>query len=189
MASQSTTFLTEEEYLAIERKAETKSEYFRGEMFAMSGGSFSHASLSTNIVGELRSLLRTKHCRVLTEAMRLRVSTSGLYTYPDVMVVCGKPEFVDGVKDTLVNPVLIFEVLSTSTEAHDRGFKLEHYQKIPSVREFVMVSQTEPRVEVYRRQEGDNWLLINIRGLDATVRLESVDCSIAMDEIYLNIEF
>ncbi|MBI3210106.1 MAG: Uma2 family endonuclease [Candidatus Solibacter usitatus] len=188
MASQSVPLLTEEEYLAIERKAAMKSEYFRGEMFAMSGGTYKHGLIPMNIGGELRSALRKK-CMVFSDAVRLRVASSGLYTYPDVMVVCGTPQFVDGEKDTLVNPVLLFEVLSPSTEHHDRSFKSTHYRAIPSVREFVMVSQTEPLVEIYRRQTDSNWLLIEIKGIDATVPLESVNCALSMSEIYLNVEF
>ncbi|MBI3210107.1 MAG: Uma2 family endonuclease [Candidatus Solibacter usitatus] len=189
MASQSVPLLTEEEYLAIERKAATKSEYFRGEMFAMSGGTYPHHVIAMNISGRLYSALEDRHCAVFAEGLRLRVSSSGLYTYPDVMVICGKPEFADGEKDTVTNPVLIFEVLSESTEDRDRGFKSTHYRSIPSVREFVIVSQTEPLVEMYRRQDDGTWIIMDIRGLDATVQFASLGCSLSMRQIYRNVEF
>jgi Uma2 family endonuclease len=189
MSAQSQPRLTPEEYLALDRAAESRSEYYRGEMFAMSGGSFPHAQIILNLGGELRHLLKGKGCRVTSSEVRLRVSPEGLYTYPDVMIVCMGPTFADNQKETLLNPVLIGEVLSPSTERHDRGFKFAQYQQLESLQEYVLVSQTEPRVEVFRRQPMAKWLYSDVRGLDSCCALESVGCDIPLAEIYDLITF
>jgi Uma2 family endonuclease len=117
------------------------------------------------------------------------VSPQGLYTYPDVIVVCGEPNFADGSTDTLLNPIVLIEVLSPSTEGHDRGFKAAQYRMIESLQEYALVSQTEPRVEIFRRQLGGAWLLTEAIGLEALCRFESLDCSIAMKDVYAKVTF
>ncbi len=130
MSTQPKSFLTPEQYLEIDRQAERKSEYWQGEMFAMSGAAEPHNLILPNIIVQIHPQLRTRDCRTYSNDMRVRVSTTGLYTYPDMVVVCGAPQFLDARRDTLLNPTLIVEVLSPSTEAYDRGRKFEHYQSI-----------------------------------------------------------
>jgi Uma2 family endonuclease len=184
MSSQRTTLLTPEEYLEIERRAERKSEYLQGEMFAMSGASRPHVLIVTNLVHELMLRLDTGPCEVYSNDMRLRVAPNGLYTYPDVMVACGEPQFADNQSDTLLNPVLIVEVLSESTAAYDRGRKFEQYRTLPSLREYLLVAQDVSRIEQWTRQPDDNWLVAETSGMDASIRLASIDCAFPLTRIY-----
>ena len=184
MSSQLKHYLTPEEYLAIERKAETKSEYFQGEMFAMVGASRRHNLIAGNIFGELRQQLKAKPCEAYTNDMRVAIPAKGLYTYPDVIVVCGEPKFTDEHIDTLINPTLIVEVLSESTESYDRGRKAGFYRSVESIAEYLLVSQDEYRVEQYVKQSAGRWLLTDTRSLEGTVELVSVECALPMKEIY-----
>lgn len=181
--------LTEEEYLRIERAAEFKSEFYDGRMYAMSGGSSAHALIIPNLAAELRSALKQKACTVYVTELRLHVVPRGSYTYPDVTVVCGPPAFADNQKDTLLNPTLIVEVLSPSTEAHDRGLKFAQYRQIESLQEYGLISQSEPRVEIFRRQSSGEWLLTEVTGLEAKTRFNCVDCEIPLLEIYHQVTF
>jgi Uma2 family endonuclease len=181
--------ITPEEYLAIERAAEFRSEYYGGKMYAMAGASHGHVLIVLNLGAELRQALKGRPCEVYPIDMRLRVSPKGLFTYPDLMVVCGAPVFAGDRKDTVTNPVLIIEVLSKSTEAHDRGFKFAQYRTVESLQEYVLVSQTEPRIERFRRQPNNQWILNESVGMDAALSLESIDCQIPMAEIYDKVEF
>jgi Uma2 family endonuclease len=189
MSSQRTTLLTPEEYLEIERRAERKSEYFHGEMFAMAGASYAHVVIVGNLSHELKLRLKAGPCGVYSSDLRLRVAPNGLYTYPDVMVICGGPQFADDRKDTVVNPVLIVEVLSESTEAYDRGKKFEQYRALPSLREYLLVAQDAPRIEQYTRQPDDRWLLSETSGGDTSIQLASVDCVLPLAGIYDQIEW
>jgi Uma2 family endonuclease len=181
--------LTPEEYLAIERAAEFKSEYYNGRMYAMAGTSYRHALLVTNLVVTISSEIGGRPCAVISTDLRVRVQPGGLYTYLDIVVFCGDSKFVDTELDTLLNPTVIIEVLSPFTEAYDRGFKASQYRTLASLQEYALVSQTEPRIEVFRRQEGREWLFSESVGLDATCRLESVGCSIALSAVYRKITF
>jgi Uma2 family endonuclease len=176
--------LSPEEYLAIERHAETRSEYLDGEMFAMTGGSRKHNLIVTNVVRELSLQLKKRPCEVYPNDQRVRIPETGLYTYPDIVVVCGEPRFEDESFDTLLNPVLIVEVLSHTTEAYDRGKKFESYRTIDSLAEYVLVAQNEPRVEQFLRQDGNQWLFTAVAGLDATLSLSSIQCGLALAEIF-----
>jgi Uma2 family endonuclease len=189
MSSQRTALLTPEEYLEIERKAERKSEYFQGEMFAMAGASLEHAEIIINLGRELSLRLKGRPCHVYSTDVRLRVAPNGLYTYPDVMVICGDPQLADDRRDTVVNPVLIVEVLSESTEAYDRGQKFEQYRTLPSLREYLLVAQDAPRIEQWIRQPDDHWLRAETSGRDASIQLASVDCVLPLAEIYDKIEW
>jgi Uma2 family endonuclease len=180
--------LTPEQYLEIERAAEFKSEYYNGRMYAMSGASYKHVRITGNFAYRLRNCLEKRPCAVLTSDLRLRVAPGGLYTYPD-LVVCGEPKFADNQADTLLNPLLIVEVLSPSTEAYDRGFKFAQYRTLEPLQEYALVSQQEPRVEVFRRQSGGEWLLSESVGLDAVCRFDSVDCAVALAEVYDKVTF
>jgi Uma2 family endonuclease len=186
MATAARRNITLEEYLARERKAETKSEYYHGEVFAMTGATREHNLIVGNLVGEIRSRLRQTPCEVYPSDMRVRVP-SGLYTYPDVTIVCGQPSFLESErKDTLLNPLVLIEVLSESTEA--RGKKFEHYRGLAALREYLLVSTTEPRIERYQHLE-DKWLLDDVAGLEATLRLTAVDLELPLAEVYARVEF
>jgi Uma2 family endonuclease len=184
MPSQATTYLTPEEYLAIERKAKYKSEYVNGEMIAMTGASRVHNLITANIIGELRQQLKEAQCEVYSNDMRVRIPATGLYTYPDAIVVCGEPKLDDDFFDTLLNPTLIVEVLSSSTEAHDRGQKFSDYRTVESLAEYLLVAQDEYRVEQYVKQSDGRWLLTDIRWIEGTVELVSVPCVLALKEVY-----
>ena len=184
MSSQRTTLLSPDEYLELERRAERKSEYFQGEMFAMSGASRRHVVIVNNLGGELRQRLKQQPCEIYSNDMRLRVAPNGLYTYPDVIIVCGEPQFADDQSDTLLNPILIVEVLSDSTENCDRGRKFEQYRSLPSLGEYVMVAQDTPRIEQYTREPNGHWLLAETSGLGASIHLASIDCALPLAEIY-----
>ena len=160
MASNPKTIYTSEEYLALERSCETKHEYYDGEIFAMGGASRYHVMVVTNLVGELHTQLKEGPCQVYSADLRVKVSPTGLYTYPDVIVLCEEPQFSDEQKDTLVNPALIIEVLSESTENYDRGRKFEQYRTIDSFVEYLLIAQDRPHVEHHTRQADGSWLLI-----------------------------
>jgi len=181
--------LTPEEYLERERLAEYKSEYFAGEIFAMTGASERHILVVTNVSGELRTLLKKRPCKVYSNDMRVKVSQTGLYTYPDVVVVCGKPEFEGDREDILLNPTLVVEVLSESTEAYDRGKKFEHYRRIPSLGEYLLIAQDRCRIEQFIKQDDGKWLFSEVNSPDAIVKLPSVDCELSVAEVYDKVDF
>lgn len=181
--------LTESEYLEIERAAEFKSEFFDGEVFAMSGGSPRHSLIAVNFVSELRRVLRGKPCRPYNSDLRIKVEASGLITYPDLSVVCGPLEFLDEHGDTVVNPTLIIEVLSPSTEGYDRGKKFDNYRLIPSLREYVLVSQERPFIARYFKKDDGEWVLRDASGVEAVLHLDSLDETVSLAEIYLDVEF
>jgi Uma2 family endonuclease len=178
--------LSEAQYLAMERAAEFKSEFFDGEMFAMAGGSRRHSLIASNLIRELGNQLKGRPCVVFNSDLRIKIEASGLFTYPDVSVVCGPSKTFAGADDTLVNPVLLGEVLSDSTEAYDRGKKSEQYRQIPSLREYLLISQKEPHVELMVRQE-KQWILREASGLDATIELPALAITLSLSEIYLNV--
>jgi Uma2 family endonuclease len=180
--------ITPQEYLELERKAEIKSEYLDGEMFAMAG-SREHVRIVVNIVTELNVQFRDRPCEVYASDLRTKVSRTGLYAYPDVIGVCGEPEFEDDHFDTLVNPQLIIEVLSDSTESYDRGKKFAHYRNIDSLREYVLVSQTECRIERFYRQDDGNWIYNEATNPDGSIELTSVACRLSLARVYHKVNF
>jgi len=181
--------LSEAEYLRLERQAETRSEYFDGEIFAMAGGTRAHSVIAINLGGELRSRLKASDCVVYNADMKVKVQTTGLFTYPDVSVACGEQSFLDAQEDTLLNPVVVFEVLSDSTEAYDRGKKFEHYRQIPSCREYLLVSQTEPRIEQFIRQSNGEWILKEAAGMSAEIKLPSLGIVLPLAEVFAKVKF
>ena len=182
------TYFTPEEYLAWERKADIKHEYLRGAIIAMSGASYQHTIITMNISGELYIQLKDAACTVHTNDMRVRTSPEISYFYPDILVVCGEPRFEDNAFDTLLNPIVLVEVLSPSTEAYDRGEKFEHYQQLTSLREYILVSQDEVRVEHHRRQRTE-WQPTEFRSLEDVLSLTSIDCELSLEDIYRRVEF
>jgi Uma2 family endonuclease len=181
--------LTPKEYLAIERRATGKSEFLDGETFAMSGASRRHNLIGLNVASDLRAQLRQRPCEVYASDMRVRVAATGLYAYPDVVVVCAAPEFEDAELDTLLNPTLLVEVLSPSTADYDRGGKFEHYRALPSLSEYLLVAQDRPHLAHYVRQADSSWLLSEVEGRAGTMVLPSVGCSLSLSEVYAKVEF
>jgi Uma2 family endonuclease len=181
--------LTPAEYLAVERQAEFKSEFYRGEMFAMAAASEEHCLIKDNLAGEVRQQLKGGPCRVVTSDLRVKVDVTGLYTYPDVVIYCDGPQFEDDTFDTLLNPRAIVEVLSDSTERYDRGTKFRHYRQIPSLQEYILVSQNQPLVERHVRRPDGSWLLTEFAGLERVLELASVPARVPLAEIYRGVTF
>ena len=174
---------TTEEYLARERMAESKSEYLDGEILAMAGASRAHNLITVNLSREVSQQLRGRPCEAYTADMRVRVHETGLYTYPDIVVACGDIQFEDDQVDTLLNPVVVIEVLSPKTEAYDRGEKFAHYRRLESLQEYILVAQDKVRVERYVRQ-GDQWVLTELNTFDDILRVEAIDCHVRLGDIY-----
>ena len=181
--------LTESEYLELERVAGFKSEFYDGEMFAMAGGSPNHSQIASNLIQAIGPRLAGRPCVVYTSDLRLKVEATGLFTYPDVSVVCGPLQFAAGTDDTVVNPTVVIEVLSDSTEAYDRGKKFENYRQMPALREYLLASQKEPRIEQFIRQPSDQWLLYEAVGMDAALTLPSLEIAIPFAEVFAKVKF
>jgi len=179
---------TPQEYLALERKSETRNEYYNGEIFAMAGASREHNLIAGNLFRDIGNQLEDRPCETYMNDMRVWIEATGLYTYPDVVVVCGEPRFQNREVDTLLNPAVIVEVLSPTTEAYDRGDKFRHYRRIDSLREFVLISQDRMMVERYTRQ-GKDWVLSDMTDPDQVLKLESIGCQIPLGRIYAKIKF
>ncbi len=188
MSAQPKSLITSEAYLQTERAAEYKSEYYRGETFAMAGAGNNHNIITANLIGLFYGSLRGKGCTVYPSDMRLHIPETGLYTYPDVMVVCGKKEFVDEKKDTLINPVLLVEVLSGSTESYDRGRKFGFYRSIPSLREYLLVDSQRIVAEKYLKNESGLWELHESPGLSGVVQLTSIRFDLPLQQVYEDTE-
>ncbi len=181
--------MTVAEYLAFERASEEKHEYLNGEIFLMAGATGNHNVVQINTAASLHAQLRKRPCITYGSDMRVRVDDSGLYTYPDISVVCDPPEFEGEDQDTLLNPTLIIEVLSPSTESYDRGRKFQHYRTLASLQEYVLVAQDSAHIERYLRQPGDEWLLADATGLDARIELASIGCTLALADVYEKVSF
>jgi Uma2 family endonuclease len=188
MSTQPKAFLTPEQYLEIERKAECKSEYFNGEMFAMSGASRQHNTLTVNLTVTLARQARSGGCHFFANDMRVRVTPTGLYTYPDIVVTCSKPQFIDASIDTLLNPTFLVEVLSPSTEAYDRGRKFDHYQTLASLSQYLLIAQDRIHADLFTRQPDGGWLLTGISKLEDTLDLRSIGCQLRMADLYEDVE-
>jgi Uma2 family endonuclease len=179
---------TEAEYLAFERSSEQKHEFLNGEIFAMAGAKENHNLIVTNVIASLHSQVRNRPCRVYPSDLRIKSTATGLYTYPDVVVVCDTPQFEDDERDTLLNPTVIIEVLSSSTEAYDRGKKFQHYRTIKPVQEYVLISQEKALIELYVRQS-KQWILTFADTLDSVIKLPSIDCTLALSDVYEKVTF
>lgn len=181
-------YISPEEYLTAERRAEYKSEYIYGEIFAMSGASNAHNIITVEITTELNIQLRQRGCFVYSGDMRVKTKPTGSYFYPDVVVVCDKPRFEDNVFDTLLNPILIVEVLSPSTEAFDKGEKFAHYQELMSLQEYILVSQDRMRVEHHRLIEAQ-WVGNTFEAPEDVLTFNSIECELPLKDIYTRISF
>ncbi|MYF97838.1 Uma2 family endonuclease [Candidatus Poribacteria bacterium] len=180
--------LSPAEYLIMEREADFKSEYRNGNVVMMPGASRQHNLISGNIFGQLYVQLLDRTCEVYINDMRVKVSESGLYTYPDVVVVCDEPRFEDGYFDTLLNPTVIAEVLSPSTENYDRNEKFMSYQTLESLQEYILISQDAVHVEQYIRQDSE-WILREYLSLDDMFQTASIECQLALRAIYAKVRF
>lgn len=189
MSAQPKRLLTPEEYLAIERDIEAKHEFYRGEMFAMGGASFAHTQITIAASATLYDQLKNGKCHVSANDLRVKVSASGLYTYPDVVVTCEKPRFEDDKFDTLLNPQSIIEVLSDTTEKYDRGKKFELYRQIESLREYALISQDRAHIELFTRGDDGHWRLSEATGLDAAIEMAAIGCRLALADVYAKVSW
>jgi Uma2 family endonuclease len=188
MSTQPKSFITPEQYLQIEREAERKSEYHNGEMLLMAGASSDHNLIVLNLGSVFREQFRHRPSNVYAADMRVRVSNTGLHTYPDGILVCGEREWADASRTTLRNPAVIIEVLSESTEAYDRGDKFWNYRQLPSLQEYILVSQKAFRIDQFIRQPDGEFKLRSCSSIDDRLEIPTVGCSVPLKEIYFKTE-
>jgi Uma2 family endonuclease len=188
MSAHAQTPLTEEEYFALDSAAEFKNEFYDGVMYAMAGTTPTHSLITANLTAELYQALKQRACRVYVSDLRVRANRN-TYTYPDIAVVCGEPRLAENNKNTLINPTILVEVLSPSTESHHRGLKFIRYRQLESLKEYVLVSQDQPRVETYVRQPSGSWLLSEFTALDSSATFDSLECKIPLADIYHQVVF
>jgi Uma2 family endonuclease len=181
--------LTLDDYLEIERASEFRNDYVNGQIIAMSGESISHGRIKSNVLREISLHLKGKPCEAFTSDMKVKVEGVSPFKYPDVVVVCGKPELYDARKDLLLNPLVIIEVLSPSTEAVDRGEKFDLYQTISSLKYYILIAQDRSSVTVMTRQSNNRWELELITDVNASLVILDLDCEIPLHEIYDRVEF
>jgi Uma2 family endonuclease len=189
MQAKRKSYLTPEEYLALERQSDTKREYFDGEVYAMSGATRAHNIITTNVTTAFVTQLKGRRCEVYASDMRVKVQPTGLYTYPDVVIVCGKVQLEDQRQDTLLNPTVLVEVLSPSTDDYDRGTKFAHYRTLESLSDYLVIAQAEPLVEHYQRQPDNRWLLTTYATLDAVVTVPFLGCDLSLAEVYDKVDW
>jgi len=181
---------TPDEYLAAERESPVRHEYLAGRIYAMAGESLQHSQIGVNLIREVSQQLKGRECQALSPNMKVKTGDAGLFSYPDLTVVCGKPLFLDTNTDVLLNPTAIFEVLSPSTEAYDRGEKLFRYRNfIETLMDYVLVSQRRALVERYSRQPDGQWLYVTVDGRSKRIQIESIGCTLELSEIYARVEF
>ena len=181
--------VTAADYLAAERTGKTKHEYVAGQVYAMAGASERHNLVAGNTFASLHAQLRRRSCNVYPSDMRVKTRAMGLYTYPDLSIVCGTPQFEDERRDTLLNPTVIVEVLSPTTESYDRGRKFQHYRTMPSLVEYVLVAQDAMHIEQYTRQADGRWVLTEADGPQGVIELTAIGCTLRLDEVYEKVEF
>lgn len=190
MSSQPKKLYTLEEYFEIELNSEEKYEYWDGQIFAMSGASRGHNKISVNLTREISLQLKGRNCEVFHSDQRVKVPSWPPYRYPDLVALCGKPEYENiGGVDTLLNPTLVIEILSPSTEAFDRGDKFDYYKSIPSFCEYILVAQHRPFITQIVKQNDNKWLLSGFDKLEDIVTLSSIDCNLLLSDVYLGVEF
>ena len=177
-------YFTPEQYLEIERRAEYKSEYVSGQMFAMAGATRAHNLICGNISAALTTQLRDKPCEVYANDMRVQAASASRYSYPDVVVVCGEPQFLDSREDTLLNPLVLVEVLSPSTESSDRGEKFLRYRQIESLTDYLLVAQDAHRMEHFAKMPDGSWRLREADGMEGSITLESIGCVLSLADAY-----
>ena len=180
-------YYTKEEYLVLEEQEIYKSEYVDGEIFAMAGGSIQHSMICFNVIRRIGDMIAPKDCVGLESNVKVEIQRGRQYFYPDLMVICGKIDFAEKRTDTITNPMLIVEVLSPATEAFDRNKKFTAYRTLPALREYVLVYQDEPQIEAFYKQDEKTWRYTVARGLDESIRLLSLECDLALRDVYQKI--
>jgi Uma2 family endonuclease len=180
-------YMSEAEYLEMERAALTKSEYYKGDVFAMAGATKEHNAIVASILGELYSFLKGSNCKIYPSDLRVYNAANSLYTYPDIIIVCGKEEYLDDSFDSLLNPTVLFEVLSPATEDYDRGTKFKLYRTIASLQNYVLVSSTEFAAEVYTRKEDENWLFTSAKDREAQLYLSAINYRLKLLDVYAQV--
>jgi Uma2 family endonuclease len=189
MTTQTIAYVTPDEYLEAERSSESRSEYLDGVVCPMTGATANHIQIVGNLTVELGTQLRARDCRFYPVDMKVRLPGSGKFFYPDFSVVCGEVQFHDERRDIILNPVLIIEVLSKSTEAFDRGAKFLAYQTIESLKEYALVAQDKPVVEQFVRNEGGTWTYSLTSGPESSLTLPSVECTLSLSAVYSKVDF
>jgi Uma2 family endonuclease len=189
MVMQARKLYTPEEYLTLERAAVYKSEYLNGEIYAMSGGTPNHSEIAVSVGSELRTQLKRTPCHVFSSDLKIKTTSSSLFSYPDVSVICGQPQFHDAHQDVVTNPVVIVEVLSDSTEAYDRGRKFFQYRQIDTLMDYILISQKEPYIDHFTKHQDGRWAVTTVVGLSSSLRIASIDCTLLLSEIYDKIVF
>jgi Uma2 family endonuclease len=182
-------FYSEFEYLEMERLAKHKSEFFRGEIFAMSGATYEHNQVSSNLLGEIIPFLKNKPCKIFGSDLRVHVQENTFYTYPDAVIVCGKPSFIDNLFDTVTNPVVVFEILSATTREYDQTIKFELYKSNHSLREYILIDSQQVKVNCYRRDEHDSWHLSEYSGMDDKWEIIPIGYAGTVSALYEGVEF
>ena len=179
---------TVEEYFELEEKSDIKHEYYRGEIFAMAGGSANHSRIAGNVFAACHFGLRGSKCEAFTSDIRVLIAAFGFYTYPDITVTCGATQFAENQTDTIINPIVVIEVLSPSTKNYDRGQKFQFYRSIPTLKEYVVIEQDFPYIEYHFRQE-KTWILTEIKSIEDTLSLQSIDIQIPLRDLYARVDW
>ena len=185
---QTQSWISPEDYLNIERRATYRSEYLNGEMFAMAGATRQHNRISSNLVSEINQYIKSRDCNVYSSDLRVHVPSTGYFTYPDIVITCGKEEFTDVHNDILVNPLVIMEILSDSTASIDRGKKFEQYRELVSLMEYLLIDQATPHIEQYILHDSQEWRYHDIRGIDEHVTIQAIDCTLSLRDIYHKVD-
>ena len=180
-------YVTAEQYLETERLSQDKHEYFAGEVFAMSGASLSHNIIFSNTIGSLSFKLKGKPCRPFGSDLRVHIPNNTLYTYPDISIICGKPETTDDHKDTVVNPTVLIEILSKSTRGYDKGEKFTLYRDIESLKNYILIDSEQIRVENFNRNADNSWILREYKSLEDTLMIEALDEVLLLSDIYFEV--
>ncbi|MES1216862.1 MAG: Uma2 family endonuclease [Bacteroidota bacterium] len=179
-------YISPDEYLDMERASEEKHEYYDGFVIAMSGARLRHNQVVSNLMAKIGSYLQNKNCQILPSDMRISTPTRDAYIYPDASIVCGEPKLEDDKFDTLINPSVVFEILSPSTQKNDRGYKLLYYKNIPSLKEYIMIDASKRFIQVVRKEANGAWRFEDIPGISASFFIETINLSISFDDLYRN---
>ena len=178
-----------EEYLELEEKSLEKNEYYQGEIFAMAGASFAHNQIVGNVMVDIGQFLRDKKCRIFPSDLKVHIESNSLFTYPDLSIICGKPEFWNNRTDTILNPLVIIEVLSPATKDYDHGEKFTLYRNIASLKEYILISSTEVRLEQYIKQAPNEWKFIEYQSAEEEITIPTISFSTLLQEFYRDVDF
>lgn len=182
-------YYSEEDFLVLERMSKTKNEYYRGEIFAMSGASYQHNQIATALIGDIVAHLKGKICNIFGSDLRVHTQLKSFYTYPDAVIICGEPSFVDNEFDTIINPTILFEILSPSTEEYDRTIKFEFYKNIPSLKQYVLIDSQKILIEVFTKQDDSSWRTEKYTGPEEMWALDTIDYQAKVKNIYEGVVF